>query len=302
MTTRLYLGLFSLALAVACTPSDDKSGNDGSNDDTTGDTDDGSGTEATDSDGDGLSDEDEAALGTDPADDDSDDDGLKDSEEAALGADPMAWDSDGDTYGDGWEVTEGHDPADADDRIYTGYWLYNPDKDSIEDPGWSGRARSGNVLPRFAYLDQFGDTVDIYDMSNQGVPVIIDLSGAWCYWCIEMASWLDHEPSALSTYYGSEDWYDVIPEMVDDGELIWVTVIDANAMGGVPTETTIDRWYGDHPNPMVPVLLEDTGALTDYISPAGYPSVMLVNEDMTIEMVPSDYTRVFSTILSDYTD
>jgi outer membrane protein OmpA-like peptidoglycan-associated protein len=92
----------------------------------------------TDTDGDGLTDDEEAALGTDPADEDSDDDGLtdgvevnqtdtdpldedsdddglNDGEEIDLGSDPLDTDSDGDGLDDGVEVnTHGTDPTDAD--------------------------------------------------------------------------------------------------------------------------------------------------------------------------------------------
>ncbi len=69
-----------------------------------------------DSDGDGLSDDAEAAIGTDPNDADSDDDGLTDGEELReYGTDPMRADSDGDGLTDGEEVLEhGSDPISFD--------------------------------------------------------------------------------------------------------------------------------------------------------------------------------------------
>ena len=67
-----------------------------------------------DSDGDGVSDEDEAALGTDPNSADSDGDGLSDGEEAALGTDPLNQDSDDDGLTDGAEALSGLDPLNPD--------------------------------------------------------------------------------------------------------------------------------------------------------------------------------------------
>ena len=69
---------------------------------------------AKDSDGDGVSDEQEAADGTDPNKADSDDDGLTDGEEKKLGTNPNEADSDGDGVNDGDEVTDGTDPLKAD--------------------------------------------------------------------------------------------------------------------------------------------------------------------------------------------
>ncbi len=69
-----------------------------------------------DQDGDGLEDEQEAQLGTDPADPDTDDDGLSDGEEnLIIGSDPLRADTDGDAFTDGYEVQQGTDPLDPED-------------------------------------------------------------------------------------------------------------------------------------------------------------------------------------------
>lgn len=73
-------------------------------------------TEAVDTDGDGLTDEQEAALGTDPNSADTDGDGLTDGEEVnEYGTDPLRADTDGDGLNDGAEVNSHNtDPLNAD--------------------------------------------------------------------------------------------------------------------------------------------------------------------------------------------
>lgn len=67
-----------------------------------------------DSDKDGLTDEQEAKLGTDPANPDTDADGLNDSAEVNIwGTDPLNKDTDGDTFSDGQEVLNGFNPKGA---------------------------------------------------------------------------------------------------------------------------------------------------------------------------------------------
>ena len=59
-----------------------------------------------------MSDAQEAALGTDPANPDTDEDGLFDGAEVTAGTDPTLSDSDGDGFGDNAEVINGSDPND----------------------------------------------------------------------------------------------------------------------------------------------------------------------------------------------
>lgn len=262
------------------------------------------GEEDVDSDGDGLLDKDEEALGTDPDNVDSDGDGLGDGEEVNdYGTDPLSTDSDGDGYEDGWEVTEGTDPADESSVIYTGGWPYNPDKDDMSDPGWGDTAESGAQMPRFAWLDQYGEEVDIYDFAYQGKPIVIDLSGVWCYWCHEMAKWHVGQSNAYLDYgYDtSTDWYNLIPTLVDEGDIYWVTVLDSNSQGGKPDHDDVLGWFEDYPNPHIPVLLDEDQDLTGWINPAGYPTVLLLEEDMTVGTFRrQDYTKVFDELVNRY--
>ncbi len=83
---------------------------------------------ARDSDGDGLTDDEEAALGTDPLDPDTDGGGASDGDEVAIGTDPLNpsddnLDSDGDGLPDAEETNLGTDPAVPDtdgDRLLDG--------------------------------------------------------------------------------------------------------------------------------------------------------------------------------------
>jgi thiol-disulfide isomerase/thioredoxin len=251
---------------------------------------------AVDSDGDGITDEDEAALGTDPNSADSDGDGLSDAEEVELGSDPTSADSDGDGYLDPWEVAEGSSPTDAESRIYVGNWPYNPDKDALGESD-SSRATVGDLTPRFQLVDQFGDTVDLYDFAYQGKPILLDLSGSWCYWCNEVAKMLEGEASAFDSYASTYSWVEGLGPAVANGDVFFVTVLDANRMGGTPNAQTLEAWYEAYPNPAVPVLMDPEGVVTSWIRPSGYPTILLLNEDMTVVLAPRNYTDSFDAVM-----
>jgi len=257
---------------------------------------------STDSDGDGFGDGDEVDAGTDPADandpdPDPDGDGLDNVTEEKLGTDPNDDDSDDDGYLDNWEVDEGSDPADASSRIYTGNWPYQPDKDAL-GTSTSTEVALGELLPRHALLDQFGDTVDLYDFGDQGKPVLVVLVGDWCYWCHELGSMIDGDASAFDDYKDTYDWIEALPAAVSDGSLYLWYVVDSDSSGNTPDESTIASWYSAHPTPEAPVLLDEDAALSGWLDPSGYPSAVLLDSDLTVLSTSSNYDTVLDDALA----
>lgn len=102
------------------------------------------GEEPGDSDSDGLSDEDEAALGTNPYSPDSDGDGLWDIDELDWGTDPLNFDTDEDGLLDGEEIDMGTDPLAADSD---GDGLNDGQDDDPENPATSTPMPSDTPLP-----------------------------------------------------------------------------------------------------------------------------------------------------------
>lgn len=259
--------------------------------------------EEVDSDGDGLTDTEEADAGTDPATADSDGDTITDAEELDMGIDPLSTDSDGDGYDDEDEIAEGSDPADAESKIYTGGWPYNPNKDDITDPGWDSDPDEGQTLPHFEMVDQFGEMVDIYDFAQPGKFMILDVSARWCSYCQEMAKWMDGESNFYGQYYGDEEWYSDVADAVDNGDIYWVTVLVENMRGGPPDVSTVESWYGDYPDPLIPVLADEDQAMIDYLGRDlyGYPTLFLVDENMQFTVYsPRDYMEVFYAVADMY--
>ncbi len=283
MTRSLTLFLLALSACAGGGETADKSENTGE----------GEGEEAVDSDGDGLTDTEETDAGTDPASEDSDADGVKDGVEVESGLDPVSSDTDGDGYTDGAELAEGTDPNDAESVIYVGGWPYNADKDSIEEGDASDNPDEGDRLPHFILQDQFGDYVDIYDFAGQGKPVIIDLSALWCYYCKEMAAWVEGESSDFDGYWP------IVPELVQNGDVYWLTIMVQDRSGNAPTLETAEAWYRMYENPLVPVLADVDQEMLSYFYEDlyGFPSLYMVDENMNFTVyTPRDYSQVFTTL------
>lgn len=216
---------------------------------------------APDADGDGLSDEEEEALGTDPGDPDTDDDGYSDFQESHAGTDPL-------------------DPASV---IYTGGWPYNPYKDQIDDPGWDSDPQVGGIIPNLDGIDQFGETVQLYDFAGLGVPVLIDLSPEWCAPCHALAEWLEGDEDRLVDMpWWNPDWAG-IPDLVATGQILWITVIHQDQNHQYPVDASSSlRWYEEHPVENIPVLADPDSHLWYWIEPTGYPNANLVDENMVM--------------------
>jgi len=230
-------------------------------------------------------------------DDDTDGDRMSDDDEAFWGTDPTNPDTDGDGYLDPWEIAEGTDPMDEESLIYTGRWPYNPTKDSMMSPGWGITISEGRMVPRYQTLDQYGEVVDLYDFAFQGKQIVIDLSGLWCGPCQGMAGWLDGQEDGYAAdfneFFKSYEWFSEIPEMVENEEFYWITVLDGDFTGAAPTEADLATWYSSYPNPRVPILLDDNLLFQSFVRPKGWPYLFLVNEDMTVAWNPLSYEAIF---------
>lgn len=235
-----------------------------------------------DKDGDGLTKGEEKDLGSDPELADSDGDGIDDGEEVELGIDPTSDDSDGDGYLDPWEIEEGTDPADENSKIYQNGWPYNPDKDELGGPTIAEATNAvGEKFARFQFVDQFGETFDLYDFAGHGKPVILDVSAIWCGPCNGLSSWI----SGVGDSYGFGSSWPEIQPMVESGDVLWVTVLGQGNGSAPPTEDELAAWDESYPAEMVPVIGDDGSLWPKYII-YGWPSVYFLDEDLVIQAKP----------------
>jgi len=215
----------------------------------------------------------------DPAADD-DGDGLTNAEEQQIGTDPAKIDTDGDTYTDYDEVYEGTDPLDENNRIYIGYWPYNAQKNAIVDPGWDSPPANGTIIPQYQAVDQFGDTVDLYDFAAAGVPIVLDVATWFCEPCKALAHYFaTGEKEQLETYGWWNSTYEPVKDYIDNGDLIWITVLYTKGVVPVGLEE-VAAWDEAFPHEHVPVLADTNLQLQAYLDVGAMPHLDLLDENM----------------------
>ena len=196
---------------------------------------------------------------------------------------------------------------------YTGGWPVNPRSNEIEDlgfdlpcPGPIGCEcrtnadcdnqncsahpkgnycvpKKGDLIPRFEALDQFGESVDLYDFANQGKMILIELSAAWCSPCNDFAGWLTTNDQKIRENPWWKDRYLPIRDMIEKGEIQLVNIMyEGSVKKTTVTPEDVIKWYKEYPDSHVPVLADEYRFMHAWVKPTGLPCIFLVDENMRL--------------------
>jgi thiol-disulfide isomerase/thioredoxin len=162
---------------------------------------------------------------------------------------------------------------------YQGGWPFNPNKSEIADPGWESVPAEGTIFPHFIAVDQYGDMVDIYDYAGQGKLVVIDMGTIYCAPCKGMAAYFaTGDPCHMAPYAWWKDSYEVVLDMIESGEILWVTILFSK--GGPTTQQVVHGWHEEFPSEHIAVLADTNAELAYYLDVTAMPHIMVLDENM----------------------
>ena len=148
--------------------------------------------------------------------------------------------------------------------------------------------KQGDTFPHFQAIDQFGETVDIYDFANnEGKYILVEMGAAWCSPCHSLASWFAWDEEEIKSKPFWREKYNIIKDLVKNGDIYFITILYEDEFHDNATYDTAYEWYDTYPDDHIPVLVDENKLLHSIIRPTGIPAVTLLAPDMKV-MVLSD--------------
>jgi len=230
-------------------------------------------------------------------------------------------DTDEDGYTDRQEQKFGSDPNDDTSVIYKGGWPYNMYKDNAPDPGFRGCTNApygngcdcqsdaecmhgsvcgyqfqtkqcvpvaGTKVPRFIGVDQFGDYFDLYDLMNQGYPIVIELGAMYMSQVNLLSSWFSSGDEAIFEMKWWQENFEHMKAIVDAGEVYYVRILHKGSTKGDPVDIgDAAIWNDAYPHLNIITVTDPEERMKTWFRPTGLPAVFMLNEDMTIR-IPSE--------------
>ena len=161
--------------------------------------------------------------------------------------------------------------------------IYGKNKKCI--PKGAFRGETFSKMPRIISVDQFGQQFDLFDLVNQGKPIVVEVGPMWNKSVQRMAAW----KASVSDDVKKESWwienFENIKYILDQKETYWVHFIDENMERKPVTAEDLSAWYQQYPNENIILLADPEGKVKKWIGTITYPNVMMLDETFDVRVI-----------------
>ena len=147
------------------------------------------------------------------------------------------------------------------------------------------------AFPRWAAVDQYGETVDFYDFMNQGRLVVIESEvagkfnesgnafGAFLA-TGDPTSTTENAPNPVDGYGFWQDHFDAVYDMIMNDEVYWIRVLhNANCEANPPSQADAAAWHEEWPNSKILNVPDSECRVSPYVG-TGWPRLDLLDENL----------------------
>jgi len=197
---------------------------------------------------------------------------------------------------------------------YTGAWPYNPDKEMINNPGFGVCPMAngcecastescpensectqlyrgkfcvptiGATIPRLRAIDQFGEEFDLYDLANQGKPILLEIGNASASACNYFSSWRSHVSNEVVNQKWWKTKFERVRDLIDNKEILWVHIIHTDENKDPATPETVRLWHEKYKHDNIIILADPEAKMKTWVRPTGMPCMLLIDEEMKLQV------------------
>tara|TARA_Y100001970_G_scaffold57968_1_gene73452 strand:+ start:635 stop:1402 length:768 start_codon:yes stop_codon:yes gene_type:complete len=201
---------------------------------------------------------------------------------------------------------------------YFGGWPINKDKDKISNPGFEFKClegldkkelgcscssdeecvsgdcfnsprvgkycmqSKGTIFPRYNLIDQYGESIDIYDFAGHEKLIVIEFSTSWCQPCRELASWFSYGDTYITKNKRWKAEYNIIKDLVHNDRIYFINIQTQDKYREPASLFSVEDWFQEYPDEKIPILADSSYNVRDWVRVTGYPTVIVLNDKMEI--------------------
>jgi len=110
--------------------------------------------------------------------------------------------------------------------------------------------------------------------------VVVELVGAWSAHSNELAALRTRQSSSYDEQAGLYTWVEHLPDWIEDGAVLWLSIIDSDQGGEDASAELAAEWAGWYPSDDVAILADTSGEdWARYLAAVSAPALIVLDAE-----------------------